>query len=62
MPAKLISQAAMRSSATLFIENHRDVPKSSAKTIKREAVPGLTELRDGWGESYEVFIINKGGI
>jgi hypothetical protein len=62
MPAKLISQAAIRSSATLFIENHRDVPNSSANTIKREAVPGLTELRDGWGESYEVFINNNGGI
>jgi hypothetical protein len=62
MPAKLISQAVIRSSATLFIENHRDVPRSSAKTIKREAVPGLTELRDGWGESYEVFINNNGGI
>ena len=50
IPAKLISQVTIKLSATLFMENHKEVPKNSANTIKKEAVPGLTDLPDRWGE------------
>jgi hypothetical protein len=31
------------------MENHKEVPKNSANTIKKEAVPGLIDLPDRWG-------------